>query len=254
MSLPTPITEGGAEAERASFNPTSNVQSEEKLPVLAATFPSPDELSASIELLQRTIALKLDRLVTAIEELTLRVNDLQQTNTTQQQQPERQEQCKQQPQPQQHLSRLQKMSKASAKSEEDLEIERRKSSARKEKSPNATGNIASSNNARLQQMSLAQRKREFAMKTAPGTGHGRERGERKKPDRAVAAARKALERERAQRDHATKLEREQANSIGSWLLVVLLVLLGGTAVLLGGVGFAKTKQAARLKLDSQNEL
>lgn len=152
-------------------------------------------------------------------------------------------------------SRLQVMGKASASGEEDLEIERRKAL------PDKT------NGGGLQHMSLAQRKREFIRKTAPGvgdggggdvkqgmgkTGNGRDqRGPREsrhsRTRLAVAAAKREMERGKAQRALHRDLEQQQANSVGSWIVFVLLVVLGATSL---SLGFFALRQSKRQQQDT----
>lgn len=151
-------------------------------------------------------------------------------------------------------SRLQKMGKASASREEDLDIERRKALPGKTSRPNG---------GRQQQMSLAERKREFVMKTTPGTGtgavHGKGAGDiagspverrvreprRSRHSRtrlAVAAAKREMERGEAQRALDKVVEREQANSIGAWIIFVLLAVLGAVALASGFIAFRRSKK------------
>ena len=210
---------------------------------------SPPPVGVAIQDLQRSIGDRLDALTTAVETLTQIVNRIEEsrqpdpTNPTHPTSPQRDASSD-------SRSRLHKMSKASARSEEDLEIERRKSTA-----VAATSSATASRSARLQQMSLAQRKREFVQKTAPGTAGGKRGGYKtEKIDRTVVSARKALERERAHRAQADELEREQANSLGSWIMVVLLAILGTAAVVLGGVAYARSKEAALALRAAEKEL
>ncbi len=164
-------------------------------------------------------------------------------------------------------SRLQKMGKASASHEEDLDIERRKALP--------DNNTSRPDRGRQLQMSLAQRKREFAMKTAPGVGtgaadgkgagdvsgssseprsrHGQPRRSRHSRTRlAVAAAKREMERGEAQRALDRVVEREQANSVGAWILFVLLAVLGAVALAAGFVAFRRSKK--ELYLPSRGEL
>ena len=149
-------------------------------------------------------------------------------------------------------SRLQKMGKASASREEDLEIERRRA---------LPGDKSGPNRGRLQEMSLSQRKREFAMKTAPGVGamaaggkgdgdvSGTASKERREPRPsrhsrtrlAVAAAKREMERGEEQRARDRDVEHDQANSLGAWILFVLLVLLGAVALASGFIAFRQSK-------------
>ena len=152
-------------------------------------------------------------------------------------------------------SRLQVMGKASASGEEDLEIERRKALRDK------------TNGGGLQHMSLAQRKQEFIRKTTPGvgdgggadvkhgmgkTGNGRDhRGPREsrhsRTRLAVAAAKREMERGKAQRALHRDLEQQQANSVGSWIVFVLLVVLGATSL---SLGFFALRQSKRQQQDT----
>jgi hypothetical protein len=153
-------------------------------------------------------------------------------------------------------SRLQRMGKASASREEDQDIERSK--ARSE------NNTSRTNHGRQLQMSLAQRKRDFAMKTAPAVGPeardektpgvpGRagEPGDRRGQPRrsrhsrtrlAVAAARREMERGEAQRALDRVVAREQANSVGAWILFGVLAVLGAVALAFGVFAFRRSKK------------
>jgi len=242
---PAPAEAGDAPAPPESLSRTT------KTPLSPPSSPptSPPPVGVAIQDLQRSIGDKLDALTTAVETLTRVVNRIEEsrqpdpTNPTNPTSPQREASSD-------SRSRLHKMSKASARSEEDLEIERRKSMA-----VAATSSATASRSARLQQMSLAQRKREFVQKTAPGTAGGKRGGDKTgKIDRTMASARKALERERAHRAQADELEREQANSLGSWITVVLLAILGTAAVVLGGVAYARSKEAALALRAAEQEL
>jgi len=239
---PAPAEAGDAPAPPESLSRTT------KTPLSPPSSPptSPPPVGVAIQDLQRSIGDKLDALTTAVETLTRVVNRIEesrQPDPTNPTSPQREASSD-------SRSRLHKMSKASARSEEDLEIERRKSMA-----VAATSSATASRSARLQQMSLAQRKREFVQKTAPGTAGGKRGGDKTgKIDRTMASARKALERERAHRAQADELEREQANSLGSWITVVLLAILGTAAVVLGGVAYARSKEAALALRAAEQEL
>jgi len=239
---PAPAEAGDAPAPPESLSRTT------KTPLSPPSSPptSPPPVGVAIQDLQRSIGDKLDALTTAVETLTRVVNRIEesrQPDPTTPKSPQREASAD-------SRSRLHKMSKASARSEEDLEIERRKSMA-----VAATSSATASRSARLQQMSLAQRKREFVQKTAPGTAGGKRGGDKTgKIDRTMASARKALERERAHRAQADELEREQANSLGSWITVVLLAILGTAAVVLGGVAYARSKEAALALRAAEQEL
>jgi len=141
-------------------------------------------------------------------------------------------------------SRLQKMSKASESIEDDVDVERRKAMSRQATLPTQAPSQS-------REMTLEQRKRDFVMKTAPGA-HGAEKspGSTARPPKsstktrlAVAAARREMERSRERRAQQTKLEREHANSVGSWVTFVLVIILGGTALLLGMIGYAETSRS-----------
>lgn len=243
---PAPAEAGDAPAPPESLSRTTKTPLS---PPPSSPPTSPLPVGVAIQDLQRSIGDKLDALTTAVETLTQIVNRIEEsrqpdpTNSTHPTSPQRDASSD-------SRSRLHKMSKASARSEEDLEIERRKSTA-----VAATSSATASRSARLQQMSLAQRKREFVQKTAPGTAGGKRGGYKtEKIDRTVVSARKALERERAHRAHADELEREQANSLGSWIMVVLLAILGTAAVVLGGVAYARSKEAALALRAAEKEL
>lgn len=242
---PAPAEAGDAPAPPESLSRTTKTPLS---PPPSSPPTSPPPVGVAIQDLQRSIGDKLDALTTAVETLTRVVNRIEEsrqpdpTNPTNPTSPQREASSD-------SRSRLHKMSKASARSEEDLEIERRKSTAV------ATSSATASRSARLQQMSLAQRKREFVQKTAPGTAGGKRGGYKtEKIDRTVVSARKALERERAHRAQADELEREQANSLGSWITVVLLAILGTAAVVLGGVAYARSKEAALALRAAEQEL
>ena len=243
---PAPAEAGDAPAPPESLSRTTKAPPS---PPPSSPPTSPPPVGVAIQDLQRSIGDRLDALTTAVETLTQIVNRIEEsrqpdpTNPTHPTSPQRDASSD-------SRSRLHKMSKASARSEEDLEIERRKSTA-----VAATSSATASRSARLQQMSLAQRKREFVQKTAPGTAGGKRGGYKtEKIDRTVVSARKALERERAHRAHADELEREQANSLGSWIMVVLLAILGTAAVVLGGVAYARSKEAALALRAAEKEL
>lgn len=122
-------------------------------------------------------------------------------------------------------SRLKNMSRASESHDKDPS-----------KSPlhsTSTSEYGATKNARdetsqAMSKSLAQRKKDFMTKT---TG----RDIRDRTRLAIAAAKREMEREQSKSQELRELERQESNSVGSWLLFLTIGVLGIAAFILGVV-------------------
>jgi hypothetical protein len=129
--------------------------------------------------------------------------------------------------------RLRHMSMAS---DNDVDLVRIQEAAVKDMSNYRTDekSVRFSHDTENRHKSLQQRKREFAKRTASTVSNSKS-ASRDRSRLAVAAAKREMERERARMEKMRQLEREESNSIGSWIGFVIVVILGVSALVLGVV-------------------
>ena len=129
--------------------------------------------------------------------------------------------------------RLRHMSMAS---DNDVDLVRVQEAALKDMSNYSTDgkSVRFSHDTENSHKSLQQRKREFAKRTASTVSNSKS-ASRDRSRLAVAAAKREMERERARMEKMRQLEREESNSIGSWIGFVIVVILGVSALVLGVV-------------------
>jgi hypothetical protein len=155
--------------------------------------------------------------------------------------------------PKNKTSRLQRMSKASKSAEEDVDFERQRGESTErelqEKKDRKESRVRHGHDvSKTPSISLAQRKREFVLKTAPGEA-GRESPGQPRSTRtrlAVAAARREMERGEQRRQKDKALEEEESNSVGSWILFAIVLVLGCLALSLGAYGYVATKSGRQI--------
>lgn len=136
----------------------------------------------------------------------------------------------------QNASKPHRLRHMSMASDTDVDLARVQEAALKDMSNFSTDkkSVRFSHDTENRHKSLEQRKREFAKKTASIVSNSKS-ANRDRSRLAVAAAKRAMDRERARLEKMRQLEREESNSIGSWIGFVIVALLGASALVLGVV-------------------
>lgn len=143
-------------------------------------------------------------------------------------------------------SRLQKMSRATEPMDPPM------ISPRHPSSPTA----GTHENDKVSKLSLAQRKKEFMSKTT----HRQGSEIRDRTRLAIAAARREMEREKSRARKIKDIEHQESNSLGSWIMFVIIGILGIAAFVLGIVAriqqsnFYRQQQSLQSSTNSSVEL